>query len=892
MVVTPATAQIRAGDTRLFVAMASTEPLSPGSSNNPRPSSGAGIVPTNTTVTWSVSDIPGGNTAVGTIDAKGLYTAPVTLPNPNSVKVTATSTAQPSETAVAQVTLDNPIPMVASVSPSTISVGNFTLTVNGSSFVRGAQVLLAGTALQTTFNSTKQLTATGTVTQTHVGNMQISVRNPDPGSAHSTTAINVQVSATQTQQRSVVSVAVSPGKAVLQSGLSQQFTAAVTGTTNTAVRWLAGGIAGGNVNVGRISPNGMYTAPGTIPPNGSVLVTATSLADSSGSASAEVQFVKQPATVTISIFPTQVSLPARKSQQFTATVGGTSNAAVIWAVNGVVGGNALLGLISATGLYTTPASIPETTTLTITARSSYDSNSFANANALITATPGSNFARIYYVDCAAPDDSKDGLSPATAWRTLAKVNRSSFSAGDSVLFNRGCTWREQLTIPSSGSSGSPITFGDYGSGAVPTIAGSDAITDWIEDSGSGIAPSIPQVYSAPSSFMPVALFRSGAMLASAKPAFNQLNKDGDWYYDGAHLYLYSTHDPATDLLEATNGNRSYGICVAARSYVTIQHIQVRQASGFNVETNASKWIIYSGVESLQAQSSGFNIENGSTFITIGDGSRIHDNGLGQLGDRNGIGIGSFGDGSSNITVQDSDIYHNLNHNIEVARTDKNAVMAHLIFQRNRIHDGVAAGIYIGGAHTGVSVNYNQIYKNAHQGLILAEGTGQPTPGSPTIEVYNNDIWGNGTAGGMTNANVVFPSNSTAGATLFLNNIVAEANGDEMQVMPGADYSGDYNLFYRSTGNAIISWHNTKYNLVGYRATSLQDTHSAGLSPKLKDPVNGDFSLLPGSAAINAGTNLGSPNNWALDPRSIFPWSLADQNTFSKWVIGSFAYWPQ
>jgi hypothetical protein len=47
----------------------------------------------------------------------------------------------------------------------------------------------------------------------------------------------------------------------------------------------------------------------------------------------------------------------------------------------------------------------------------------------------------YYVDCNAADDSKDGKSPGNAWKTINKVNISSFSAGDSILFNKGCTWR-------------------------------------------------------------------------------------------------------------------------------------------------------------------------------------------------------------------------------------------------------------------------------------------------------------------------------------------------------------------------------------------------------------------------------------------------------------------
>jgi parallel beta-helix repeat protein len=83
------------------------------------------------------------------------------------------------------------------------------------------------------------------------------------------------------------------------------------------------------------------------------------------------------------------------------------------------------------------------------------------------------FAATYYVDATDGDDSKDGLSEANAWKTIAKVNSSSFSPGDSILFKKGETWHEQLSPPSSGSSGNPITFSSYGSGSDPIITGDD-----------------------------------------------------------------------------------------------------------------------------------------------------------------------------------------------------------------------------------------------------------------------------------------------------------------------------------------------------------------------------------------------------------------------------------
>ena len=44
---------------------------------------------------------------------------------------------------------------------------------------------------------------------------------------------------------------------------------------------------------------------------------------------------------------------------------------------------------------------------------------------------------IYYVDCATGNDSNNGLSPSTAWRTTTRANQQTYTAGDQILFARG-----------------------------------------------------------------------------------------------------------------------------------------------------------------------------------------------------------------------------------------------------------------------------------------------------------------------------------------------------------------------------------------------------------------------------------------------------------------------
>ena len=174
VMVTPSTANIRAGSTYLFSATVT------GSAN--------------TLVSWSVDSTPGGSSTVGTIDSSGNYTAPPALPSPNTVSVTATSSADSAKSASSSVILLNPTPVLAGISPASTNLGSYTLTVTGSGFVSGAQVLVGPAALTTTYLSSTQLTATGTASA--AGTYSVTVQNPDPGSSISS-GLNFQVNGSQ-----------------------------------------------------------------------------------------------------------------------------------------------------------------------------------------------------------------------------------------------------------------------------------------------------------------------------------------------------------------------------------------------------------------------------------------------------------------------------------------------------------------------------------------------------------------------------------------------------------------------------------------------------------------------------------------------------------------------
>ncbi len=80
----------------------------------------------------------------------------------------------------------------------------------------------------------------------------------------------------------------------------------------------------------------------------------------------------------------------------------------------------------------------------------------------------------YFVNSLNGLDSNTGLSPSTAWKTISRVNSNVFSAGDTILFKRGCTWAEGLSVFSSGTATLPIVYTAYGLSGEAVISGGEA----------------------------------------------------------------------------------------------------------------------------------------------------------------------------------------------------------------------------------------------------------------------------------------------------------------------------------------------------------------------------------------------------------------------------------
>src|SRR5271154_2931305 len=232
---------------------------------------------TGSPMTFWVNGVLGGNAEVGTIDSKGLYTAPAVVPTPsNTVTITSLATNFPGDTpGSATISVLNPIPIITTVTPGTFSEGTSTITISGSQFIYGAQIIWNGVAVPTTYVSATELAAS--IAAPNPGTYPLMVGNPDPGAANS----------------AAVSEVVGPGKVILtlmtNAGTSVRVTNSVkigltvAGTNNTGINWLINGIAGGNAQIGTIVTNAdgsvTYPAPAVVPTPNVVQLTAVSVDD-------------------------------------------------------------------------------------------------------------------------------------------------------------------------------------------------------------------------------------------------------------------------------------------------------------------------------------------------------------------------------------------------------------------------------------------------------------------------------------------------------------------------------------------------------------------------------------------------------------------------------------
>ncbi|MGC1966129.1 MAG: hypothetical protein WA673_06700 [Candidatus Acidiferrales bacterium] len=137
--------------------------------------------------------------------------------------------------------------------------------------------------------------------------------------------------------RTGAEVHITPSTATVASGDNFQFTANVTGTTNTNVTWEVGGVAGGTASDGYICPSSQITVPCTAgeyfaPASGaagSETITAVSAFDPSVSGTATVTVASSDAPTLTSLTPNTVGEGSRQQDVYLAGTNFNSNDVVM-----------------------------------------------------------------------------------------------------------------------------------------------------------------------------------------------------------------------------------------------------------------------------------------------------------------------------------------------------------------------------------------------------------------------------------------------------------------------------------------------------------------------------------------------------------------------------------
>jgi hypothetical protein len=519
------------------------------------------------------------------------------------------------------------------------------------------------------------------------------------------------------------------------------------------------------------------------------------------------------------------------------------------------------------------------------------------------------FATTFYVDATNGKDINDGLSPSSPWKTIAKVNASKFNPGDQILFKRGETWREQLTVPSSGSSGNPITFGAYGSGALPVINGSNLLSSgWTQYSST--------VWQTAVTTRPNQIFFKGVR-GTPVASVAAINAASKWYWAANVLYAYSTSNPAMAFtspgIEATA--LPYNIETNGKSYLTIQNLNLQNSNihGLVIHIgNATNLIMdgltvghsyYTGISTGGAVSRqyvtiqnctinwcgacGINIDGASLDILI-QNNIIHNNSQISIDDsgifsyNGGIKAWSGSDSIKRLVIQGNHVYSQgklpdgssavsaqRGQGIWVDTLINTNYTDGVFILRNEVYDNMHNGI-LAESPSYVTIAYNLVYNHTRDSAwgIRASDWYALNPANYN-RIYNNVVYGNSYGGIIVAGSKGLEANRCVGNEV--KNNISVGNGaapNALQLV--AEYGGEndgsmgslnvyLNNAFGPAASHFIQWgHATNKNTYAawYSAYSAANGNTVEGDPLFVSTVTPDFHLQSTSPAINAGTNVG------------------------------------
>ncbi|MBR4961880.1 MAG: hypothetical protein IKY52_13370 [Clostridia bacterium] len=201
---------------------------------------------------------------------------------------------------------------------------------------------------------------------------------------------------------------------------------------------------------------------------------------------------------------------------------------------------------------------------------------------------------VYYVS-ADGEDTADGMTPDTAWKTLERVNRAELLPGAFVCFRRGDLWRGQIrartgvTYTAYGTGDKPKLYGSPENGADPSkwqSAGAEGIwvyQGWPEDVGTivfdhGKAHGIKCI---------LRREKDGSVWnnTTGEPwrDYRDLTGDLHFYHDlqTGRIYLRSAENPGARFSSIEFSVKRHGFAIAGNE-ITIDNFEVRYVGSHGV----------------------------------------------------------------------------------------------------------------------------------------------------------------------------------------------------------------------------------------------------------------------------------------------------------------------
>ena len=239
-----------------------------------------------------------------------------------------------------------------------------------------------------------------------------------------------------------IRVAISPAATRMASGKSQQFSATVQGTGNTAVIW--------SVSAGSVSNTGVVTAP-TVNADTTLTVTATSAADSTQKAAAIV--VVSPAGRRLSITSPPVILAQPGVAYSSSLAAGGGNAPYHWTLTSgalpvgltLSSSGQISGTTSQTGTFSITAKVTDATNVSTTQALALSVSSASTTSGGGSDGPAQLPAT--YFNTAMANTPAPGASTLVAAGGNLQTAINNAKCGDTIKLAAGATFKGQFILP-------------------------------------------------------------------------------------------------------------------------------------------------------------------------------------------------------------------------------------------------------------------------------------------------------------------------------------------------------------------------------------------------------------------------------------------------------------